>query len=608
MTNNSYTILSLFYNIFVFVIFFAKKKLNNIENRIYKYLILINFTNIVMALACFVTIMNRQSAPILNEFVSKSLLVCFLSWVLMFTYYVYVISFNKDKFNNYESFLSKGRIALFICLLIDIALIYFLPLYYFGENGVAYSYGPSANVVYITTALAIVSWLVMCFGNFKNIKDKKYLPVFLFVIFILIITYLQKRNPALLLITSVETFVTVVMYFSIENPDLKMLNEYNKAKEYAEDLNIEKQMFIYNVSQDMKMPLLKLANFCENLLYSEDLNEYKNGVRSIKSECNSILQSINGIYDLDVTDVRDLSTDNTKYNIINFLKLIEKNMSQSIKNSGKKIDFISSISNTLPNELLGDNTRLKQVLNIVFENALEYTNEGFINFQVQGLIKGDVCRLLITLEDSGIGIDSQMLDSLFDKDRIINIDDSKEEKIDDNGHNLALAKKIINILGGNLVISSEVEVGTKISIVLDQAIVKNEANDSISKYKNLDKKRVLVLGTSDDEQKLLMRSLIDIDIVLEKVDSLTEVISKIKKRNKYYAIILDGDLPYYSEQEMVEKLKSIKGLNSSLIILSKEKEMKSAKNRAILGYSGYIPRPFDEDDIKALFKKLENKK
>ena len=209
--------------------------------------------------------------------------------------------------------------------------------------------------------------------------------------------------------TSMETFVTVIMYFTIENPDLKMLESYHDAKQYAEDLNIEKQMFIYNISQDMKIPLIKTSKYCEDLLYSDDLNTYKNGIRSIKSECNSMIQKINSIYDIDIDDIKNIDTDNTKYNLSNLLKLVTSNVKKDIEESNKKIQFITSIDDTLPKELIGDITRLKEVLNKLFKLSIKDTKEGFIEFKVQGLVKGNICRLLISLEDSGKGIETEKL-------------------------------------------------------------------------------------------------------------------------------------------------------------------------------------------------------
>ena len=583
---NLLTIGSLFYSILLMIVFFTKRRLSSIENRVYGALIISNFIGIVIAIACYITVSNYDTLVVLNYVVSRLYLMYLVFFIFVFFYYLITILYQNKKVVNYSfNFL-------IIAFLIISLIIFGLPLYYHNTDGAVYSYGPAANLVYVIATISMVTWSFLLIKNYKSIKNKKFLPIILFIIGAMVVTIVQKLNPSLLLMTSMETFVTVIMYFTIENPDLKMLESYHDAKQYAEDLNIEKQMFIYNISQDMKIPLIKTSKYCENLLYSDDLNTYKNGIRSIKSECNSMIQKINSIYDIDIDDIKNIDTDNTKYNLSNLLKLVTSNVKKDIEESNKKIQFITSIDDTLPKELIGDITRLKEVLNKLFKLSIKDTKEGFIEFKVQGLVKGNICRLMISLEDSGKGIETEKLEEMLSKD-------TKE-------NDLGTAKKIINILGGNLIVSSNVGVGTKVNIVLDQEIpVSNKKG--LDKYEDsyFDKKNILVLGGSADERKIFMREIDEYNGVMETAESINEIIESIKKHKRYYAIIIDGDIKYHTIKEVVDKLKNIKGFNSNIIVFSKEKEMKSSKNRAIIGIQGYIARPLVEGSVLDTLKNLD---
>ena len=583
---NLLTIGSLFYSILLMIVFFTKRRLSSIENRVYGALIISNFIGIVIAIACYITVSNYETLVVLNYVVSRLYLMYLVFFIFVFFYYLITILYQNKKVVNYSfNFL-------IIAFLIISLIIFGLPLYYHNTDGAVYSYGPAANLVYVIATISMVTWSFLLIKNYKSIKNKKFLPIILFIIGAMVVTIVQKLNPSLLLMTSMETFVTVIMYFTIENPDLKMLESYHDAKQYAEDLNIEKQMFIYNISQDMKIPLIKTSKYCENLLYSDDLNTYKNGIRSIKSECNSMIQKINSIYDIDINDIKNIDTDNTKYNLSNLLKLVTSNVKKDIEESNKKIQFITSIDDTLPKELIGDITRLKEVLNKLFKLSIKDTKEGFIEFKVQGLVKGNICRLMISLEDSGKGIETEKLEEMLSKD-------AKE-------NDLGTARKIINILGGNLIVSSNVGVGTKVNIVLDQEIPVSNKKD-LDKYEDsyFDKKNILVLGGSADERKIFMREIDEYNGVMETAESINEVIESIKKHKRYYAIIIDGDIKYHTIKEVVEKLKNIKGFNSNIIVFSKEKEMKSSKNRAIIGIQGYIARPLVEGSVLDTLKNLD---
>ncbi len=601
---NLLTIGSLFYSLLLIIAFYSKKRIKSIENSVYSLLIISNFLGLIIAIVCYFTVLNYETMVALNYIISRLYLVYLLFFILVFFFYLIATIYGENGELNPK--IRRFLYFLLIVFTVVCALIFSLPLYYHNTDGAVYSYGPAANLMYVVATVCMVSWTAILLKNYKKIKNKKFLPIIIFIIGAMIITVIQKLNPALLLMTSMETFVTVVMYFTIENPDLKMLRNYHEAKEYAEDLNTEKQMFIYNLSQDMKRPLLKTAKYCENLQYSDDIEEYKNGIRNIKSECNSMIQKINSIFDIEVSDIRDLGTDNTKYNLSNLLKVSLNNMKQNVDKSNKKIEFISSISDTLPKELIGDSTRIKEVLKIIFDNALKYTKEGFIEFKVQGLNKGNICRLLISLEDSGEGMDAETLQNLFDREKIVDKTSNSSDKIDPNKENLALAKRIVNLLGGNLIVTSSLGVGTKISIVLDQEIVPAKAKQDIDKYekKYFEQNLVLVLGATDEERKVLMRSIANLGGVMETVDSVNEVIEKIKNHKKYNAIIVDGELPYYNIAQVAEKLKNIKGLNSDIIVLSKNKEMKSAKNRAMVGVQAYLARPLNDEIVEETLNKL----
>ncbi len=584
------SISALMYSIIIMIMFLTKKKVKKAENIIYKYLL---FTSI---LACVFELLIPfvEFYSLMGRFVQKTFLVFIILWFSLFVVYTFTITKIKDQNNISQKY--KGYLGAFALIIMSIILmVYGLPIYFYDVPPAKYTYGPSVNVVFAVVGIYMVFLFCVLVKNIKYLRQKKYLPILLTVVLFSVAVLIQKINPSWLLINCVIGLVTAIMYFTIENPDLKMLESYHDAKQYAEDLNIEKQMFIYNISQDMKIPLIKTSKYCENLLYSDDLNTYKNGIRSIKSECNSMIQKINSIYDIDIDDIKNIDTDNTKYNLSNLLKLVTSNVKKDIEESNKKIQFITSIDDTLPKELIGDITRLKEVLNKLFKLSIKNTKEGFIEFKVQGLVKGNICRLMISLEDSGKGIETEKLEEMLSKD-------AKENE-------LGTAKKIINILGGNLIVSSNVGVGTKVNIVLDQEIsISNKKG--LDKYEDsyFDKKNILVLGGSTDERKIFMREIDEYNGVMETAESINEIIESIKKHKRYYAIIIDGDIKYHTIKEVVEKLKNIKGFNSNIIVFSKEKEMKSSKNRAIIGIQGYIARPLVEGSVLDTLKNLDNKK
>jgi len=229
MANNFFTICSFFYSLMLSIIYFKRKHVGNLETKIYSYLVTTNLLNVIFAILCYFTIINMNSLSILNDFVSKTLLLLFITWELFFTCYIIVITRKIDTKEIKEKF-KKSRLLIILSYLVITFFVYMLPLYYHNTNKIVYSYGPSANFIYVLTAILILYWLILIFKNYSILKTKKCIPIILFIILTLIVVVIQKMNPGLLLITATETFITVLMYFTIENPDVKMIEQLNLAK------------------------------------------------------------------------------------------------------------------------------------------------------------------------------------------------------------------------------------------------------------------------------------------------------------------------------------------------------------------------------------------
>ena len=353
ITNKTLLIIfSLIYVVGLSFVYFSKVRINNMENKIYKTMLIANIIGLILQICCdFISFKNDLLPQLIMDIIYKLYLVYFIVFInLMLLYLIIIISKLKSK-------LLINVAVLFIMLESVIVTLSPYSLYRDVLNKIYYTYGPAIDLTFIISGVTCLIMFLVLIINFNKVSKKKSIPIYLLIVSGIISAVVQNVYPDIIIIASMESFICCLMYFTIENPDLKMLESYHNAKEYAEDLNIEKQMFIYNISQDMKIPLLKTSKYCEDLLYSDDLNTYKNGIRSIKSECNSMIQKINSIYDIDIDDVKNIDTDNTKYNLYNLLKLITNNMQKDIESSDKKIQLITSIDDTLPQELIGDITR-----------------------------------------------------------------------------------------------------------------------------------------------------------------------------------------------------------------------------------------------------------
>ena len=576
MSNNFFTICSFFYSLMLTIIYFRRKNIKTLETKIYSKLVLTNFFNVIFAILCAFTISIKDNILFLNDFVGKTLLLLFFLWETIFSFYLIAITSNDDK--KVLKVLKKNKIMLLVAYFVLLFLIYFLPLYYHNENKIIYSYGPSANLIYFLTAILMVLWVIMISKNYKVLKTKKCVPVILFIFLAVVAVIIQKINPGLLLITAVETFITVIMFFTIENPDMKLLEEVHKSKEISDAANEEKTLFLYNMTQEIRSTTSEIDYNADIILDSDSIDTDKNSAREIKGITSKFRTITNEMFDVSKLDSASIKVYNSKYNIKNILKEIVTMYSKICKD--KNIDFRVNIDRDVPEVLYGDSIDVKEVLSIIMDNSVKYTKEGFIEFSVSTIIKNDVCRLIITIEDSGVGIKS---------------DDINKIKIGDKS--LSKANKLVTLMNGAMMVSSNYGMGTKVKVILDQKIEIN-VNKDIAKYSEIyDNIKILMVDDSEAGIKIIEKLIKGSNIKMDFAMNGRECIDKIKMYGKYDAILLDEQLTQINASELLTKIKTIRNFNIPVILLTKDNSYEYNDEYKKLGFSDYILKPVKKDEL-----------
>lgn len=601
---------SLFYIFLLIVVYFSKKRLKSVENRLYILLAITNFLGLFLDIFSVFTIRNMNTHPILNFYISKFYLIYLLTWITLFTIYIFIISTkNKSNAKTKEYITKIFTIFSIIYSLLVIAIIV-LPLYYFNENNVVYSYGPSASLLYIVSGIYMIIWIICMISNLKNIKSKKYFPIFAYMIIGIALIYIQMNNPGLLLMSSMETFVTFLMYFTIENPDLKIIEELNIARDQADKANNAKSEFLSNMSHEIRTPLNAIVGFSQALEEENLPDEAKDEVKDIIMASQSLLEIVNGILDISKIEANKLEIVNAEYD---FNKVLEELVALTRARMGDKpLQFKTSFDPTIPTVLYGDHTRIKQIILNLLTNAVKYTKEGYINFKVDSVIKEDVCRLIISVEDSGIGIKEENINKLFSKFERFDLE--KNITIEGTGLGLAITKKLVDLMNGKIVVQSTYGEGSRFTVAIDQKIVKtptitikDQNEQKEVKAFDVSGKRILVVDDNKLNLKVATRLLKEYNVEIETIDSGFECIEKIKAGQTYDLILMDDMMPKMTGTETIAKLKQIEGYNIPTIALTanaisgmKEKYMKA-------GFDGYLSKPIDKLELNRIINDFLNK-
>lgn len=585
-----FSIEAIFYLGLLLLVYFRKKVFKSKENKIYSVLIVVTFIEMLIEIILDIVGPLYETIPEVSYTVAKIYCIFIIMWNCLLCMYVFLVALKmKEKERN-------SNISKTILLSFGIALSvasFLLPIDFFYSGKVAYTYGPSVNVVYVSAIMYSLIGASCLIWNLKEWRDKRFIPVIILVTLGSLCSYVQYKNPGLLLATAVHAFITFLMYFTIENPDVKMIEEYHKAKEISDNANEDKTMFLYNMTNDIRL-ITKDINYntdaaineMSNKKLDKDLvNDY---LRAIKENTARFTTMTNEILDVDSIDSASIKVYDDKYNIKLLLKKIVTLYSDECSKKG--LTFRSDIASDLPEYLYGDNLGLKNVLTSILDNSIKYTKEGYIELNVNTIIKNNIARLIITIEDSGVGISPDEMDSIFYK---------RKEEIDGSNmkSNLFTARKLITLMGGTIIPSSNYGNGTTMKIVLDQKIVE-ETNEKYNKYESFyDEKKILLVDDNISTEKIISKLLRDTNIKLDYVSLGKEALDKIRGKEKYDLILLDEVMDPLDGVTVMKKFKDIRNFKTNVILLTRNNEYEYNEEYLKYGFSGYLLKPISKDKL-----------
>lgn len=558
MIGISFSICCLMFLIILLVFYFSKQRLKSINNKLFTILMIINIIGVFIDVGGFVSFTYLGTQNYINIVISKVYLVYYLTYIFCFMLYIYNVSTKKIEKN-----LSKF-IGVFIPIVI---VIFLLPIELHFENNIGYSYGLSVNLSY---GVAFSMILIMIYYLIKYVNRngfKEYIPLCAFVILTVVTVAIQKINPEITLLLLTNTIVTYLMYFTIENPDIQMMEELYRNKKLIEKSSEDTSNFLFRMTQDIKKPISDIIDISNDMLSISDLSELKDGSKIINNKSRELDYLVNDALDVSLMSTKNLKIFKSRYNPLNLFNEIKVWAENEID---VKIKFEYYISSNIPSYLYGDSIKLKQAIYSVLVNSIENTKSGFISLSIDCIVKYDIARLLINVSDSGNGMDIEEVNSILSLniDDLAKIDLSSEKKI----YNLKEIKKMTMVMGGNLIVKSEVGRGTTTSITIDQKKVEDR-NIEISKKLDLyeqslhKNKRIMVVDDDAEELGRITSILEDREMNVSSSLFGRDLIEKISDKQSFDLIIVDDETSTISGYELLKELKKNKSFKIPVVIM-----------------------------------------
>lgn len=607
---------SLFFSLLLTVVYFIKAKQTNIDNKIFKLLLIVLNLTVASEIVAILVIFKIPDKYIINDFVSRLNWLLTISWIMIIAAYILTIG-EGYKIKNYDEYVSNNRdirILIYIYI-VSMIICFFVKFENYSSDKGAYLSGPALYFMYAIGVIAILISIVGVIKGGKKFPDVRKSPLVIGIIVSAIAMILQRIFPMYLMLTCMFTFDTYILYFMFENPDLYLIKELELSKKKAETSDKSKTEFLSNMSHEIRTPMNAILGFSDGIINGKEFNseEVKKDISHIYSAGNNLLEIINNILDISKIETGEEVLEEKEYNIGSIILELKSIVESRLENT--KVRFITDIDQKTPKKLIGDKTKLFQVLLNILSNSVKYTEVGRINLKLTCDIVNDNANLHIKISDTGYGIKKEDYDKIFDK--FSRLDIATEKEIEGTGLGLVITKRLITLLGGKIWFESEYGAGTTFYIDLTQKIADKEEignilidNDLKKKKEYLDcsKYKVMLVDDNDLNLKVVKKILSNYKLDVTTFNNGMDCINNIKGGSEYDLIFMDHLMPKLDGIEVLHVLKALDDYKIPPVVVLTANAITGMKEMYLNeGFDEYLSKPINLNELDRIINKYLNK-
>lgn len=573
-------------------VFFNHNNAKNQETKLYSKMLIINFISSVIAIFTII-IFKSLNLNFLTIIMKKIELVLNLLILSLFLQYNLVLINKKVKTTKILKTIYLINIILVILLPIDVNVINNI----LKVSGIGYI----TYHIISTILISIISLLTIKLIKINKKNLKKSLPFLGLTILSLFSILLQIKFPESNIYNYFISYILLIMYFTIENPDTKVIEQLNIEAKKASEVRKAQENFLASMSHEVRTPLNTIVGLSTSLEENPKCPvEMKQDLQDIVTSSYNLLEMFNNVIDINEIETGTLKLQNEKYNVRESINEVINN--HKIKLNKKNLTLNIEYQDNIPKYLYGDIKHLKVIITNILSNAIKYTKDGKIDLLVRSINEPDKCNLIIIIKDTGIGMKEETLSKMYHK--FERLDTIKNSNIEGMGLGLALTKKLVELMNGTINFTTTYQVGTTFTIMLPQEIYYQDII-TLPKLKDLTKsKRVLIVDDNPLNIKVAQRALEALNYTnLDTCDSGFKCLEKIKNGSSYDIILMDIMMPGMSGTQTLENLKNISSFKTPVVVLTADALIGANQKYLSQGFSAYLAKPYTKEQLKNILNK-----